>query len=119
MELLWSDFHIFREYEALILMNFSALVSLLVSKVIISSVTKMEIDIIHSEITILAFFTMVISMLEVMGQYEAAVIALALCVTVNVLTIGIFIHGAITQITQYLGIHCFSLEKREKGKQKE
>lgn len=56
-------------------------------------------------------------MLEIVGQDEAAVFVLGVCVIVNAFTIGVFIHGAIAQITQHLGIKCLTLGRRDQGKQ--
>ncbi len=114
LELFWVDFKVYQKYEALILLNFGALLSLLVCKTIISSTTKMQLKGLHSEVIYFLFFTMLMSFFDLVGQYQAMEVAFGLCLAINILRIGTFVKGVIEQITNHLGIFCFSLGKRNK-----
>lgn len=109
LELFWTDLNIYKKYEALILLNFGAFLSLLVCKTIISTTTKMALKHLHNEVIYFLFFTILLSFFDIVGQYQAMKITFGICLAVNFLRISIFVKGVIKQITQHLGIYCFSL----------
>lgn len=111
MEFTWFRLPIYNQYTGLILVNFGLITSLLVCKVIISSVTKMKLGFFHKELLPLLISTGLMLRYNSLGMEKAISIVFWLCLTVNLITTLIFLSGTIKQITEYLGIQCFSLKK--------
>jgi len=111
MEFIWINLPIYNTYNGIILVNFGIITSLIVCKVIISSVTKMKLEYFHKELLPFIISTMVLLRYYSKGNTKAMVMVFWCCLALNILTAMVFLSTTIRQITAYLGIQCFSLKK--------
>lgn len=111
MEFIWMRLPIYNYYGGLILVNFGLVTSLLVCKVIISSVTKMKLEYFHKELIPFLISTGLLIRYNNLGIEKVSDITFWVCFGVNIILTLIFLTLTIRQITQYLGIQCFSLTK--------
>jgi len=111
LEFIWLRVAIYGSYNGLILVNFGIITSLIVCKVIISSVTKMKLEYFHKELIPLIVSTLFLVRYHFNGNIKGMVVVLWICLVLNILLAILFLSTTIHQITEYLGIQCFSLKK--------
>jgi len=111
MEFIWIGLPIYDMYNGIILANFGIVTSLLVCKVIIISVTKMKLHFFHKELIPCIISTIVLLRYHYKGNTKGMVMVFWACLVLNIITAILFLTVTIRQITQYLGIQCFSLKK--------
>jgi len=111
LEFIWLRLPIYGTYNGLILVNFGIITSLIVCKVIISSVTKMKLEYFHKELIPFIVSTVLLLRYHYNGNGKAMVLVFWICLVLNVITAILFLSTTIRQITEYLGIQCFSLKK--------
>lgn len=69
----------------------------------------------HPELIPLGLATMVMVYLDTTKKsHDALVLTFWVCLAANILMVLRFLTSTIQQITEFLGIYCFSIEKRRK-----
>jgi hypothetical protein len=66
----------------------------------------------HMEINIFILATLLLVHFNKEGKFQYMVYTFWGCFLINVVETLVFLARTITEITDYLGIHCFSLEKK-------
>lgn len=111
MEFIWFKLPIYNRYCAIILINFGIITSLIVCKVIISSLTKMKLQSLQIQIIPLLITTGVLLWYNSLRSEKEMIIVLWASFALNIAMTLLFISTTISQITKYLGIKFFSLRK--------
>jgi len=112
MEYIWMQLGIYDKYNGIILLNFGVLLSLTICKMIVSSVTKMKLKAYHQEMTVFVVSTGFMLLFNSIGSETGMVVTFWACFIINIIETLVFLARTIREITDYLGIHCFSLKKK-------
>lgn len=72
----------------------------------------MRLDYFHNELIVFLISSILMIYFDLRGHLDEMYITFWICFAVNLLTGLRFIYLFIDQITKFLGIYCFSLEKR-------
>lgn len=112
IEYIWMKLLIYDSYNGIILLNFGIFLSLSICKIIVSSVTKMELEKYNQEMTTFLVATALMLLFEALGSLRGQTIVFWICFAVNLTETLVFLSRTIIQITDYLGIYCFSLQKK-------
>jgi phosphatidylglycerophosphate synthase len=112
---LWFTLPVFKEHAALIFLILGLVYSLNTSRVIVCSLTKMASPIVQTEyiVTILGYLLVRLYDPSNIEFSNYVLIGLAVYVTISAC---LWARGCVNQISAYLGIYCFSLDKRERVK---
>jgi hypothetical protein len=112
---LWFTLPVFKEHAALIFLILGLVYSLNTSRVIVCSLTKMASPVIQTEyiVTILGYLLVRLVDPTNIQFSNYVLIGLAVYVTISAC---LWARGCVNQISAYLGIYCFSLDKRERVK---
>lgn len=119
MEYVWMQLLIYDSYNGIILLNFGIFLSLSICKIIVSSVTKvpppptqMKLQPYNQEMTTFLVATAFMVLFQALGSLRGQKLVFWICFAVNLVETLVFLSRAIMQITDYLGIYCFSLKKK-------
>lgn len=74
----------------------------------------MKLRVYDQEIGLFILFTIVMVILNKMKNESGMVVVFWVCFIVNILEVLVFLSRSIQQITDYMGIYCFSLQKKER-----
>lgn len=74
----------------------------------------MKLRVYDQEIGLFILFTIVMVLLNQTKNEKAMIVVFWACFLINIVEILVFLSRAIKQLTDYLGIHCFSLKKKER-----
>jgi len=112
MEYVWMHLGIYDKYNGIILLNFGVFLSLTICKMIVSSVTKMKLKAYHQEMNVFLVSTGFMILFNSIGSETGMIVTFWICFAINLIETLVFLARTITQITDYMGIHCFSLSKK-------
>jgi phosphatidylglycerophosphate synthase len=113
--IIWSQLPIFQDNVAWILLICGVIYSLITSRVIVCSLTKMDYPIIQLEYLV-NLLTAVFLKYYYIDNPRACLIGLGVLTVYVALSSIFWARGCVNQITSYLGIYCFSIDKRERVK---
>jgi len=113
----WSYLEVFRKDAALIILSSALIFSLITCRLIICSLTESKTQLIHWEVVVFAGFFLLLRFVVPMFQSRSLEkVVLGLLPLYVVASVAYWAHGVIVQISDHLGIHCFSLKKKDKKK---
>lgn len=111
----WSQLPIFEANVAWILLICGLIYSLITSRVIVCSLTKMDSPVIQLEYLV-NFLTASFLKYYYISNQNACLIGLGFLTIFVVISSFLWTRGCVKQITDHLGIYCFSIDKKERVK---
>jgi len=114
---LWCNLPIFMTDPAVVLLSSALIFSLITCRLIISSLTEMRTPVYQKEVIVFLIFGVIMKFISPMFGSKTLDYLILYSLPVYVTgSVFMWSRGVIEQISSYLGIYCFSLQKRERRK---